>query len=110
MHDFIVVTWPDIQFLMDIDGFEQNSHLVNDENLIDEFESSAYFVRKSWLDMVENSYRLQLIDIELEAERWANENVIPLDHSNMDDTIKNLSDAFEAGADYVAKLLFLKIV
>lgn len=45
---FIVVTWPDVQELMDLDGFEENSCLINDEPLLDEYGSSAYFVRESW--------------------------------------------------------------
>lgn len=44
-----VVTWPDVQELMTIDGFRENSYLVNDEKGIEDFGSSAYFVNVDWL-------------------------------------------------------------
>jgi len=47
---FEVVTWPDIQFIMDKEGFRRNSVLINDEPLLTEYGSSAYLVRKSWLE------------------------------------------------------------
>ena len=28
---FVVIMWPDIQEYMEIEGFEDNSHLINDE-------------------------------------------------------------------------------
>lgn len=46
---YAVVTWPEVQELMDKDGFEENSHLINDEQGISEYGSSAYFVSKEWL-------------------------------------------------------------
>ena len=46
---FEIVTFPDVQYLMEMDGFNENAYLVNDENGLAEFGSSAYFVRQSWL-------------------------------------------------------------
>lgn len=46
---FKVVVWPEIQKLMDREGFEENSCLINDEPLLSEYGSSAYFIRQSWL-------------------------------------------------------------
>ena len=46
---FIVVTFPDIQDLMDLPGFDENSHLINDELGLDLYGSSAYFVKEQWL-------------------------------------------------------------
>lgn len=50
MDEFIVVTWPDVQDLFEKDGFDENSLLINDGALYDEFGDSAYMVRKSWLN------------------------------------------------------------
>ena len=47
---FEIVLWPEVQELMDREGWEDNSYLANDDKAIDDFGSSAYFVRKSWLD------------------------------------------------------------
>ena len=44
MSKYVVVTWPESQHLFNLDGFEENSYLINDENGIDDFGSSAYFV------------------------------------------------------------------
>lgn len=45
-----IIQWPEIQDLMEKDGFRENAYLVNDEQGISEYGSSAYFVNKEWLD------------------------------------------------------------
>jgi hypothetical protein len=45
---YIVVTWPDIQTIMEMPGFDTHSYLINDEKGYSEFGSSAYFVEKQW--------------------------------------------------------------
>lgn len=47
---FEVVGWPESQMLMELDGFEENSYLVNDNKGLLEFGSSAYFVNRKWLE------------------------------------------------------------
>ena len=47
---YIVVCWPEIQSIMDKPAFSENSCLINDEPLLSEYGSSAYFVNKSWFD------------------------------------------------------------
>lgn len=47
---FEVVCWPESQMLMELDGFEENSYLVNDDKGLLEFGSSAFFVNKKWLE------------------------------------------------------------
>lgn len=47
---YTVITWPDIQEYMEIEGFRENSYLINDEKGINEFGSSAYFVDIDWLE------------------------------------------------------------
>lgn len=46
---YTVITWPDIQELMVEEGFREHSYLVNDEQGIIDFGSSAYFVDIEWL-------------------------------------------------------------
>jgi len=33
---------------MEIEGFRENSYLINDEQGLEDFGSSAYFVKYSW--------------------------------------------------------------
>ena len=49
---YTVVTWPEIQMLMEVEGFRDNSYLINDEKGLEDFGSSAYFVNIEWLDSV----------------------------------------------------------
>lgn len=55
---FEVVVWPEVQELMDKEGFQDNSCLINDEPLLSEYGSSAYFVRQSWLREVDPYFGL----------------------------------------------------
>ena len=48
MDTFIVITWPEIQDFMERPGFEENSLLINDGILYEEYGDSAYMVRKEW--------------------------------------------------------------
>lgn len=51
---FTVVTFPDIQILMEEEEFEDNACLINYEPFLEEYGSSAYFVRQSWLEELTN--------------------------------------------------------
>lgn len=51
---FEVVCWPESQMLMELDGFEENSYLVNDDRGQLEFGSSAFFVNRKWLEEIVN--------------------------------------------------------
>ena len=46
------MTFPEVQHLMDIEGFYDNAYLINDEQGIEDFGSSAYFVDEDWLDEI----------------------------------------------------------
>lgn len=50
MEKYVIVTWPASQELMEQEGFRENSYLINDEKGIEDFGSSAYFVKESWLN------------------------------------------------------------
>ena len=45
---YVIVTWPEIQELIDKEGFEENIYLVNDDKGLNDFGSSAYFVNEKW--------------------------------------------------------------
>ena len=51
---FEVVCWPESQMLMELDGFEENSYLVNDDKGMLEFGSSAFFVNRKWREEIVN--------------------------------------------------------
>lgn len=50
MSNYVIVCWPESQRLFSEEGFEENSYLINDEQGIDDFGSSAYFVDEEWLN------------------------------------------------------------
>jgi hypothetical protein len=45
---YIVIQWPEIQDLMDKEGFDENAFLINDEKGYIKFGDSAYFVNYDW--------------------------------------------------------------
>ena len=49
---YIVVLWPEVQDLMELEGFREHSYLINDDQGLNDFGSSAYFVDELWLTEV----------------------------------------------------------
>ena len=49
MTTYTVVTWPEVQLLMNLKDFEKHSYLISDEQGLDDFGNSAYFVETEWL-------------------------------------------------------------
>ena len=47
---FVVISWPESQIYMNLDGFKENSYLINDDKGLSDFGSSSYFVKRSWID------------------------------------------------------------
>lgn len=41
---YTIITWPEIQNLMEFDWFKSECYLINDDKGVEEFGSSAYFV------------------------------------------------------------------
>ena len=70
MEDYEIIGWPDIQDIMDKEGFRFNATLIepNDSMGID---SSTYLVSKAWLDSYEEDlhiYKLlntKVVDLDL---------------------------------------------
>lgn len=52
MKKYIPVVWPDVQYLMECDGFYDHSYPILDDKGIDDFGSSAYMVEETWLNVV----------------------------------------------------------
>ena len=47
MEDYIIIEWPDIQYLMNIEGFEDNATLINPNDNMG-IGSSTYLIDKDW--------------------------------------------------------------
>ena len=54
METYVIVQWPDVQSLMDFDWFQDECHLINDENGVEKYGSSAYFVPKNRIDSLKS--------------------------------------------------------
>lgn len=52
MEKYIVVQWPEVQEIMDCEGFRTHSYLINDDQGMEDFGSSAYFVDEDWYNRV----------------------------------------------------------
>lgn len=61
---FVIVSWPDVQELMDEDGFEDNSCLINDDKFYEIYGDSAYFVNEDWLKYVDAKNESEQASIE----------------------------------------------
>lgn len=59
-HVFVVICWPDVQELMDEEGFEENSTLINDGPLYDKYGDSAYMVNLAWLEKNQIINKIQM--------------------------------------------------
>lgn len=46
---FTVITWPESQELLEIEGFEENSILINDGPLYDQYGDATYLVSLDFL-------------------------------------------------------------
>lgn len=53
MEEFELIGWPEIQFYMELEGFRENSTLV-DPNTNIGIDISTYLVSKSWLESLIN--------------------------------------------------------
>lgn len=50
METYVAVSWPESQDLMEKEGFDENSYLINDDKGLEDFGPSSYFVNKEWLN------------------------------------------------------------
>jgi hypothetical protein len=52
MEDYEIIGWPEIQYFMDIEGFDDNATLIEENDAMD-IGSSTYLVYKDWLKSLE---------------------------------------------------------
>lgn len=53
-EEYIAMSFPEVQNLFEKEGFDDNTYLINDEKGIKDFGPCAYFVKKEWLNKVNN--------------------------------------------------------
>lgn len=51
MENYVIITWPKIQAYMDLEGFEENSTLINPNESMG-IESSTYLIDKEWYNNI----------------------------------------------------------
>lgn len=49
---YSIITFPDIQEYMELEGFDENAFLINDSKGLELFGSSAYFVNEEWINKI----------------------------------------------------------
>lgn len=59
---FVVVCWPEIQSLMEDPEFLNNALLINSNELYEEYGSSSYMVRASWLMEKYPEYKASILN------------------------------------------------
>lgn len=52
MEDFEIIGWPDIQYFMELEGFDTNVALIEPNEALG-IDSSTYLVSKEWLESLE---------------------------------------------------------
>lgn len=52
MEDYVIIGWPDIQDIMDEEGFEENTTLIEPNDSMG-IGSSTYLVDKEWFESLE---------------------------------------------------------
>ena len=64
MEKYIAVGWPESQELMDKEGFESHSYLINDDRGLEYFGGQAYFVDEDWYNKVTSKNKMKLVDMK----------------------------------------------
>ena len=65
MEDYEIIGWPEIQDFMDIEGFDDNATLIEENDAMG-IDSSTYLVCKDWLDSLDencNTKSKEVIDL-----------------------------------------------
>ena len=53
MEEYEIIGWPEIQHFMDLEGFDNNATLIEENNSMG-IGSSTYLVSKDWLDSLDD--------------------------------------------------------
>lgn len=51
MEDYEIIGWPEIQAFMDLDGFDDNATLIEENDAMG-IGSSTYLICKDWLEQL----------------------------------------------------------
>lgn len=54
MEDYVIIGWPDIQDIMDEEGFEENTTLIEPNDNMG-IGSSTYLVDKEWFNGIQKA-------------------------------------------------------
>ena len=69
MENYIVVTWPESQSLMDYDWFEDECELINTKKGIDKYGSAAYYVPIDRYNEIKNQDNALHVRIENKSNK-----------------------------------------
>lgn len=50
MMTFIPISWPEVQNLIDLPGFKENSYAILDDQGVKDFGENSYFINTTWLE------------------------------------------------------------
>lgn len=54
MDNYVIVDWPDIQDLMELEGFEENAALIEPNDSMG-IGSCTYLISKEWLESLKDA-------------------------------------------------------
>lgn len=97
MYTFKIIGWPEIQNLLNKPGFEENSQLVNQDNLVEIYGPSAYFVFEGWLEGLDKQE-----EEEFEYEFIVETELTVVEAANFSVWAKNYEEAKEKALDDLA--------
>lgn len=52
MEDYEIIGWPEIQYFMDIEGFDDNATLIEENDTMG-IDCNTYLVCKNWLESLD---------------------------------------------------------
>ena len=94
---YVIIQWPESQALMSEKGFREHSCLINDEPLIDEVGSSAYFVEEDWLKKQHtNTEDVFYMSVSYKVENLMS-HLIPIVAKNIDEALLKIQKVIDAG-------------
>lgn len=64
MNDYEIIDWPEIQYYMELEGFEANATLIEPNGAMG-IDSSTYLVSKEWLKSLEQNAEESIKDAEI---------------------------------------------
>lgn len=95
MNDtFIVVTWPEVQELFELEGWQENSLLINDMSIYSQYGSSSYMVRESWLRKQEGAPSIEETISNLKSVIQQMEKDVKYEKEACKEKVREIKDAY----------------